>query len=658
MKPDRRAPLFAMLALLLLLPCQGCVTGKQAPLARLGLLDLSGWDPDRDGPVALDGEWECHWDRLLTPEDFPGTAAATQTDFLRLPSDWTGTTTGGRAITRQGHATLRLRITPPPGRRDLTLRVYDLKSAYVLWLDGKPLEADGRVGTTPATEIANPSIRLPSFSTDGRPIELVLQISNYHFWEGGILAPIRLGPTAAIRADQVRDWVIASFFAGSLLVMGLYHLALFVFRENSRSPFFFGCYCLLWFGTYTCSESSAWIASLIFPQAATVRLDQLALICFFLSVPVGYRFFHSLYPREFSIPLMHLAELWALGFCALALLGSTLALTTGVPIYYLTASLLIFYSLFMLHRARRHGREGAGFILVGFFFLGLSGVNDMLFDLGLIGSIPVISMGMFVFILFQSLALARRFSRAFAAVESLSGELEHKNLALEAEMAERTRLASEIVTVTEEERRRLSHDLHDGLCQQLSGARLRCSALLRRPIGERGVVEEVSQLSSLLEDSVSQAYDLSRGLWPVEHDPQRAGPSLEELARRVSESSGVAIEFAQELACAPCLNEHLVQLYRIAQEAVANAVKHAKPSRIRIALGCDAGRNLRLSVRDDGIGRKAAARTKGGLGLRIMVHRARMIGATLAITDAPGGGTVVACDLVCAPPPMADANET
>jgi signal transduction histidine kinase len=641
-----------ILALLLLLPCLGCRPDRrQAPVAGHGVLDLSGWDMDKGGPVALDGEWEFYPDRLLRPEDFHGATPVTPEDYLRLPGDWNGETVSGRALPGQGQATLRLRILPGPGRGELCLRLFDVKSAYVLWRNGKPLAESGTLGSSGAAEIPCLSVRLPAFPDDGQAIELVLQISNHHYWGGGVLSSIRLGPAATLRFEQAREWALAGFFAGSLLVMGLYHLVLFLFRKNAPPPFFFGCYCLLWLGNFSCSESSVWIVRFLFPQASTIVLDRLALGCFFLSIPVGYRFFHALYPREFPRLLLHLTQVLGVGFTLLALAGPFLVLTTVLPAYYLISSLLIFYCLFMLHRARQRGREGAGFILAGFCFLGVTGLNDMLFDIGFIDSTSLISVGMFVFIFFQSLALARRFSRAFTAVEHLSDELESKNLALETEMAERTRLASEIVTVTEEERRRLSHDLHDGLCQQLSGARLRCSALSRRVMSEQSMAEDVSALSDLLEDSVGQAYDLSRGLWPVEHDPENAGPSLEELARRVSEATGIAIEFSQVLACLPCRNAHVVQLYRIAQEAVANAVKHGKPSRIAISLGCDASRTLTLTVRDDGLGRQAASPSrsgKGGLGLRIMNHRARMIGAALSITDAAEGGTVVVCRLACA----------
>ena len=85
----------------------------------------------------------------------------------------------------------------------------------------------------------------------------------------------------------------------------------------------------------------------------------------------------------------------------------------------------------------------------------------------------------------------------------------------------------------------------------------------------------------------------------------------------------MAIEFRENLACRDCVNERLTQMFRIAQEAVANAVKHAKASQIVISLDCGPNRPLVLAVRDDGVGRARTARPEGGLGMRIMFYRAR-----------------------------------
>lgn len=637
----------ALVALGFALLCLGCMGSEtSAPTAKQGELDLSTWDMSKDGPLRLNGEWEFYWDRLLTPKDFRGQTPP-RSGYLTLPSDWKGFKIGELTLNGAGHATFRLRIKPGAGARELSARLFNIKSAYALWIDGELRSFSGVVGDSKATEVAAPSIELATLRNQVEPIELVLQISNYTAWEGGPLFPIWLGPAERMRADLMRDWAISAFFAGSLLVMGAYHLALFAFRKKSIPPLYFGWYCLLWMGNYVCSEAGFWVIRLLFPSVSTLALDRAALGFFFLSVPVGYFFFRSLYPREFSALLARVSLAAAFAYLCVTFFATYSFISAALPWYYLFSSALIVYSLLMLHRARLRGREGASFILAGFVILGLVGLNDMLLDTGLIRSTHLIQVGMFVFIQFQSLALARMFSRSFSSVERLSAALEEKNLALEQEMAEGVKLASEVVNVSEEERRRLSHDLHDGLCQLLTGARLRCSALERKLEWRPEQTAELGALSAVLEESVGCAYSLSRGLWPVEHAPNAVGPSLEELARSASLASGVDIVFTRKLRCAECGNEHLVQLHRIAQEAVANSLKHARPNRIEISLQCGENRRLTLSIRDDGKGLRNVAHSQGGLGTRIMAHRARTIGAELLIRDAELGGVVVTCALLC-----------
>jgi signal transduction histidine kinase len=402
---------------------------EEPPLARHGVLDLSGWDLEKDGPVDLAGEWEFYWGQLLTPADFHGARPPKITGYLTLPSAWNDFKLQGKKLGGTGYATLRLRLIPGPGHPDLALHLINVASAYHLWLNGRPLAASGVVGRKAAAEIPNHSILMPRFRQEGSPIELVLQVSNYHYRQGGVISPIQLGPQGLIEAGHLQKWGLALFFVGSLLVMGVYHLVLFWFRRTNRAPLYFGLYCLLWMGNFLAADSSEWAIRLFWPQVSMPLLDRLNLICFFLSVPVGYLFFRALYPEEFSTLILRFSEVLAAGFVLLALFTSTLALTTALPAYYLYSCLLILYCLAMLHRARSRGREEATFLLAGFLVLGLVGANDMLYDLRVIHSVPLIHVGMFVFILFQAFALSRRFSRAFSSVERLSAELEEELLA-------------------------------------------------------------------------------------------------------------------------------------------------------------------------------------------------------------------------------------
>lgn len=618
------------------------------PKARQGILDLRAADFACGDVLALDGEWEFHPGQLLSPEQLHAADRPASAAYLDLPTAWN--TYALQNVDGRGVATLRLQVLPPAKAQDLTLRVFDIHSAYRLWLDGRLIAARGSVGRDRASEVADPAIDLPVIRSSGAPFELVLEISNHVYRDGGVTAPLLLGSDAAIRQLQSRNWGVALFFVGSLLVMGGYHLFFYFFGRRSVAPLYFGLYCLLWAGNFAASNASDWVLRLFVADLPIGGLNRFDSICFFFSVPVGYCFFRSLFPAEFSLRVQQVSFWLAGAFGLLALCAPLPTLHSAIPVFYLVSFVLIAYSILRLAVARRRGREGAGFILAGFVALGVIAANDMLYDLQLIRSVFLIPVGMFFFIVAQGFALSLNFSRNFASIERLSGELERRNRALEAEIGERVRLEREIVNVAENERRCLGHDLHDGLCQQLTAARLRCFAMESAPADSAQAKADLAALSALLEESVNVAYDLARGLWPVEHEGQGTSALLQEFCRRMAASHGVAIEVHESRACQICGNDDLIQLCRIAQEAVSNAVKHARATRIEVCLDCASSfGTVTLRVRDDGIGRAAASAeaSPGGLGMRIMAHRARAIGGDLLVLDVAGGGTEVGCKMTC-----------
>ena len=611
------------------------------PAAQRGVLDLAGWDMDRDGPIALHGQWEIYWDRLLAPEDFrPGVPPPQPSGFMDLPGTWKGHELEGRPLPGQGQATFRLCLLPGPGDLPLALRIIDIHAAYRLWANGRLIAESGLVGRSPATESPHRSLVLATFTGHGMPIDLVMQVSNHSYRRGGLLYPILLGRPDQLGQIHIRIWSWGMLFVGSLLIMAVYHLVLYFLKRKEASTLYFSLGCLLLICYYITADTSDWLLDLFVTKIDPSIILQISLTSYAVLSSVIYRFYRSMYPVEFFHFVQNLSDIRNIIFIVIVFTQPNLVIYTVLHWYASSTVPLNVFFLVMLLVCVRRGRDGALFLLLGYFSLSVATLSEIYGHILSFSEVRFLPFGLLGFVLFQALAMAQRFSNAFAAVENLSTELQ-------AEMNERSRLEREIVNVSEEERRRLSHDLHDGLCQQLAGTRLRCVALERRPILERDVATEVSDISALLKASVSQAYDLSRGLWPVEHAPGDVGASLAELAWRMSQSSGVDIKYSNRLSCAHCRNEHLVQFYRIAQEAVTNAVKHARPGRIGITLGCGPDRRLTLTVCDDGIGRQAAVGSTGGLGLRIMAYRARMIGAKLSIDDAEAGGTLVACSLLC-----------
>ena len=637
------------LCLLLLVSANGLAAASvQPPSVVQGQIDLSGWNLAKEGPVKLDGQWEFYWNQLLAPSDFkaaPGRAELT--GYLHFPGSWKEFVFNGQSLPGTGRATFRLLLVPGQNFTGAALKLFNIPAAYKIWANGLLLAESGNVGIDAATEIALRTCKIVPLPVDSPVVELVLQISNYHFRRGGVRNSIMLSMEAPLEQAHMRTWGWALLLMGGLLFMGLYHLVLYFLRKKDVSTLYFGLYCIIFVFHFITSDSTEWVFTLFFQNSYPVIIEKISVLCYVCSASIVYRFYRFLYKEEFNIVLQYFCDIRSLSFIFLCITQEDVVVFNALHYYLISSFFLIGCYVVLLAICFRRGHTGSLFLLIGSIVIGLVAINDIFCHIGMINSIFLIQEGTFAFALSQAFALAQRFSNAFTKVEFLSKDLEDKNAALETEMEERNRLEQEIIKVSEEERRCLSHDLHDGLCQHLAVARLRCSVLALEPGMEPEALSNLTDLSALLNESVSLAYDLSRGLWPVEHAAEGVGPSLEELARRVGESSGIDVDFTEDLPCEACDNPHLLQLYRIAQEAVTNAVKHAKPSRIRIVLNCNARRELVLSVADNGIGKADAPSPTGGLGLRIMAHRARMIGAGLTFEASKDGGTCLVCRLQC-----------
>jgi PAS domain S-box-containing protein len=230
-------------------------------------------------------------------------------------------------------------------------------------------------------------------------------------------------------------------------------------------------------------------------------------------------------------------------------------------------------------------------------------------------------------------------------VAQRTAELTRANERLRAEMAEHKRLEREILEIREREQQRIGRDLHDGLGQHLHGVSYFC-ALLRAKLKEKSLPEaaEAGRIVQLLADAVKLSHDVAAGLQPVQSGPKGLVSAVRHLAAHIRTVYSVDCRFhgPKDLS----LDDHAAatHLYRIVQEAVHNAVKHGRPSRIRISLLPRHGR-LFLRVADNGAGLPQIRRRSKSMGLQIMQSRADALGGSLAVKRARGGGTEVVLTL-------------
>jgi len=209
------------------------------------------------------------------------------------------------------------------------------------------------------------------------------------------------------------------------------------------------------------------------------------------------------------------------------------------------------------------------------------------------------------------------------------------------DVSELRSLEKEVLEISEREQMRIGHDLHDGVGQELTGVAL-LTQNLRQRLAQQGLAEEAqaARIASLINRTLDQTRKLARGFSPVEVGPQGLETALRDLASKVQ----TTMQRTCGVSCRGPLNladdAASLHLFRIAQEAVNNAVRHSKAGQIRIELDT-IGQTTMLAVHDDGIGMPAAGPRGKGMGISVMQYRARMIGGSLEIRSSPSGTSVI-----------------
>ncbi|MEO5961219.1 MAG: ATP-binding protein, partial [Opitutaceae bacterium] len=216
--------------------------------------------------------------------------------------------------------------------------------------------------------------------------------------------------------------------------------------------------------------------------------------------------------------------------------------------------------------------------------------------------------------------------------------------ALVAAQAEHKRLEREILAAGERERHSIGADLHDSLGQQLTALELMCTACKEDAAAQPDLAKRLATMGQLLREAISQTRFLARGLVPVGSAPDALQNGLTELVERINTLGHIRCRFACPNPIALHDPSTAGHLYRIAQEALNNAIKHSRAKNVTIRLA-QTDEALTLEISDDGTGLAKVPGRAGGLGLGVMRHRALAIGGELNVTSKRDGGVIVHCRL-------------
>jgi two-component system CheB/CheR fusion protein len=210
-------------------------------------------------------------------------------------------------------------------------------------------------------------------------------------------------------------------------------------------------------------------------------------------------------------------------------------------------------------------------------------------------------------------------------------------------ITERRMLQQTIVDISTRQQRRIGQDLHDELGQLLTGIGFRLVGLSHQLSESDSIAaQDAGEINTLVEQAIAQTRILAEGLNPVTLDVHGLQAGLERLAINSEKLYNMECRYYGIETTATWSEETATQVYRIAQEAVNNAIKHGNATQIIVSLK-DVGDRFELRIHDNGTGFDPELKSLTGLGLRIMKYRAGLIGAQFTISSTEADGTLVIC---------------
>lgn len=622
--------------LLLILPvfAWSNAASQTDPLSHKGVLDLSSRDLAEEKIIELNGQWEFYWQQLLTPADFQSHSPPEKTGYLPMPSFWKDHEFSGQPFTASGFATYRLLVKIKPSQVPTSLTVSGVISAYRLWVNGQLLGEDGIVSRHAAEEISGKNsitlIPLATCPPQKNTHELILQVSNHRHWSGGAYLPLRLGLEQEIAAQWDRERLFLVFCTSILLLMGCYHLVLYLFRRQDPSPLYFGIYCLLWLGQFMASGGQRWMLYYLFPSIDPTTVYYIDSIAYLFSIPFALLFFCSLFPDEgpHYLPKIHLVLASVL---SLYLVFHEQIRLEGFLIAHLVSVAAIISCIVILVKAALYNRQSSIPILVGCVILALCGLNDILHSIRIIHTGSIMPAGFLLFISCQTWALALRFSTAYHLAETLSSELQQKNITL----ARMDKLKDEFLANT-------SHELRTplsgiiGLAESMqAGASGKLSASAKHNLAM--VVASGRRLAGLVNDLLDFSRLTNKGLVLNSRavDIQALAELVLTIMAPLAEAKGVRLILAVPDRLPPVSADE-DRLQQIFYNLVGNAIKFTEQGRVTVSATA-VNQNVEVRINDTGIGippdklediflsfeqvDAAATRKFGGTGLGLSISK-------------------------------------
>jgi signal transduction histidine kinase len=595
-------------------------SAQQNPVAIGGVIDLSGHDFSRDGPVELKGEYEFYWNQMLEPST-DGYRA--EMSYIQVPGSWYNLKKTHPEIERYGFATYRLVILLPPRVDAISLRITDVFSASDYLLNGKAIDFLGFPGVNKYRTVIRYSRPLVSGSVNSSTVELMIHASNYEHRLSGIVGGITLGLPEQMQQARNRDLFRGHFLIGAFLIIGIYFLGLYLIRSE-HYRLYFSLICLLMAGRVMIVLDLPALESLNLTGLTMARLDYINIYFF---APFFTMMIRSIFPIEFPKWGYRIIMWLSAVFIILVVVSPISLFSYTLPWFlgFFFAVSLVFSYVVVLAWIR--GRSHAPAFAIGLMILLAGTLNDLLIHVDAVDSEYVMHYTMFIYLLIYAYIFADKANDLQKKAQKLALEVSQVKDNLEDLVEERT---TELQLMSKQlERQKLKLESTNQDLVEAINARNRLFAIIghdvRAPIGYiRQALEmlldnpditpkERHEMLKMMASSSAVTYNLLDNLlvWGRSQTGKlKASPVKFQLKALIDESLelvNIGLKEKNLKVEVYVSEQHYVdadrdQLYIVIRNLLSNAIKFTPPKgSIYISSKKQKGEVV-ISIRDNGIG--------------------------------------------------------
>jgi signal transduction histidine kinase len=597
----------ASLIFMSVLLLSGCASADSAAYrAEKGVIDLSNYDIESEENVLLNGEWAFYWDRFV---EYRQINQLEPDAYVKVPDTWDDYRLDGERLHGDGYATYRLHLkTGLPEGSLLGLRIKTISSAYRLYINEKLIESCGTVGTNELATEGRFEPKAIFFESPGKEFDLIIQVSNFNYNDGGIWYGVTFGTAGGIDESYDLSYALQFFVSGTIVILAILNLIIYLLRRQLKYALYLTFFFIL------LGLSSDMFGQLIILEAFPYLRAQDIMFLWYVAMDwTAYMYVLSLnefYHCRFSASVVRIYTVVAICFQVVSLAVDPSIYTMLVPLLILINAAGVVGALIIAWIGVRSGKKDGWLHIVAILVLAASFVHDAMYWAQLItwsgGEFTYV--GMIVFIIIQLLVEALR-------IRQFSDDKVN---------AEMTFLQAQIKP----------HFLYNALNTIVSVSRY-------DPDQAR---ELLLNLSSYLRRSFDFR-DLSQTV-PLRNEIELAQAYINIEKSRFQERLKVNLNICDDMGVfVPIL---------ILQPIIENAVNHGvlpKPGggQIDIVVKRE-GYDLRFSVKDDGVGiaepekKKQETKRKYGSGVglsNVNLRLTRLYGKGIEIKSTPGSGTEV-----------------